>query len=117
MSNHRSWPWVTAIIALALLTPTAAYFFFRASSNSCGPWTILNFGMPWLAPWPSVVQATCLAVVLAFLAVAIAGIWRGRGPRIAGIVTLSIGVVCYPILVGIALLASFFGDAGPNGFC
>jgi hypothetical protein len=117
MSNRRSWPWVTAIIALALLTPTAAYFYFRALLNSCGPWTILNFGLPWFDPWPIVVQAVCLAIVLAFLAVAIAGFWRGHAARIAGIVTLSIGVVCYPILVGIAIVISYFGDAGPDGFC
>ncbi len=105
------------IVALAVLTPVAGFFYFRASINICGPWPILNFGMPWPQPIPGIVQLVSLAIVLGFLVAAIAGIWLGGEARIAGIVALAISIVADPIVVFFVFFLSVWGDPGVGGWC
>jgi hypothetical protein len=117
MKTVSSRRWVAAIIALSVLTPVAGYFFFRTQIFICGLIPPLNVGMPWPDPWPTVVQVICAAFVLAYLVVAIAGIRNGRGPRVAGITTLSIVILAGPAVVFLALFLSVYGDPGPGHHC
>jgi hypothetical protein len=117
MDHRRSQNLAAAIISLAVLTPVAGFFYFRASINVCGPWSFLNFGMPWPDPVRIAVQIVCAVIVIAFIATSIAGIRYGGEAGTAGKIALPISIVVDPVLVLFASFLSVFGDPGVGGWC